>query len=52
MANGKCSHAACKCQVAGRAIMRGNKQYCSEQCAQRDVTGETGGCNCGHPECR
>ena len=52
MANGKCSHLACKCQVPGTAITHAGKQYCSEHCAGADVTGGTGGCNRGHPECR
>jgi hypothetical protein len=52
MANSKCSHPPCKCQVTGRAVTRGDKRFCSEHCAGTDVTGGTGACNCGHPECR
>jgi hypothetical protein len=51
MANGKCSHVSCQCQVTGRAVTRGGKQFCSEHCAGADVSGATG-CRCGHPECR
>jgi hypothetical protein len=53
MANGgKCSHAGCKCEVTGRAVSRGGKQYCSEHCASAMMSGGSGGCGCGHPECR
>jgi hypothetical protein len=53
MANGgKCSHEGCKCEVTGRAVSRGGKQYCSEHCASAIVSTGGSGCGCGHPECR
>jgi hypothetical protein len=51
VANGKCSHAGCSCMVTGRAVTRAGKQYCSDHCASAIMSGGSGGCGCGHPEC-
>jgi hypothetical protein len=45
-----CAHRGCKCPEA--PVKRGNRQFCSERCAEMETTGKhEARCPCGHKEC-
>jgi hypothetical protein len=46
----KCDHAGCRCEEV--LVERGNKGFCSERCAEMEMSGTPDPlCQCGHPDC-
>jgi len=45
-----CQHSGCQCEEA--SVPRGDKVFCSENCAERESSGRhVAQCDCGHPSC-
>ncbi len=45
-----CDHRGCRCEEV--LVERGNKKFCSEQCAEMEMSGTPEPlCLCGHPDC-
>lgn len=46
----KCEHQGCRCEE--NRVERGNKKFCSERCAEMEMSGQPEPmCVCGHPDC-
>lgn len=53
MADQNCAHGGCNCKVEqGRGVTKGNEIFCSDQCANAGTAAQSGGCGCGHADCR
>jgi hypothetical protein len=44
-----CENPRCGCESAG--IESEGRHYCSAECASNGNGGDSGECECGHPEC-